>query len=153
MGTYFFDTSAIIKQYFREQGHTWVRNLHEPAQHQLHISQAALVEVVATICRKAREQNITTAKRDALIDTFRQDVQNVYIVRLVNASVYTFAGDLCRSYLLRAYDAVQLACALNLRTETLANQVAAPTFVCADNGLINIALAEGFSIENPNNYP
>ncbi len=28
-----------------------------------------------------------------------------------------------------------------------------PIFVCADDGLINIAIEEGLSVENPNSYP
>ena len=66
MGSYFLDTSAIVKRYFPEQGHTWIVTLCDPEQaHRLYISQAALVEVVATVCRKAREQSIADEERDA----------------------------------------------------------------------------------------
>jgi len=154
MATYFLDTSAIIKRYFPEQGHTWLVTLCDPAQdHKLYISQVALVEVVAGMCRKAREQSITVAERDTHINTFRQDIQDSYSIRLVTTAMYISAGDLCRSHILRAYDAVQLACVLNLRDEALANEVAAPIFVCADINLINVAVAEGLRVENPNNYP
>ena len=71
-------------------------------ENKLYISQAALVEVVATMCRKTREQKITVAQRDNLIEIFRQD-----------------------SLLI---------------------------FVCDDLGLLEVAVAEGLSIENPNNY-
>ncbi len=51
MGTYFLDTSAIVKRYVPEQGQSFILTLCEPAQgHDLYISQAALVEVVASIC-------------------------------------------------------------------------------------------------------
>ncbi len=154
MATYFLDTSAIIKRYFAEQGHAWVVSLYDPTRgHYLNISQAALVEVVATTCRKTREQSITIAERDMLINAFRQDSQNIYSIQIVNKAVYTSAGDLCRSHRLRAYDAVQLVCALRLREKALANRAPAPIFVCADNNLIEIAIAEGLSVENPNNYP
>ena len=153
MGTYFLDTSAIVKRYFPEQGHSWVETLCDPAQdHKLYISQAALVEVVATICRKAREQSITTDERDVLIDTFRQDCQDTYSISPVTTDTYTSAGDLCRLHALRAYDAVQLAGVLSLRDEARANQVSVPTFVCADLGLIETAIAEGLNAEDPNNY-
>ncbi len=119
MATYFLDTSAIVKRYFPEQGHNWLVTLCDPVQeHELYISQAALVEVVATICRKAREQNITITERDRLIAEFRQDSQDDYIMWLVTAPMYTSAGDLCRSHRLRAYDAVQLACALGVRNDS-----------------------------------
>ena len=59
MVLYFLDSSAIVKRYFQEPGHEWIETLHDPAQgHGLYIAQAALVEVVASICRKAREQNM-----------------------------------------------------------------------------------------------
>ena len=43
MGTYFLDTSAIVKRYIpAEQGYAWVAALCHPAQgHKLFISQAA----------------------------------------------------------------------------------------------------------------
>ncbi len=53
MTTYFLDTSAVVKRYIFEQGQTWILSLCDPQQnHDLYIAQAALVEVVATICRR-----------------------------------------------------------------------------------------------------
>ena len=153
MSTYFLDTSAIVKRYFLEQGHDWIVALCDSAQaHRLYISQAALIEVVAAICRKAREQNIADEERDSLIDTFRQDCQLAYIIWPVTTAIYTSAGNLCRTYKLRAYDAVQLACVLALRDETVASETPTPIFICADNGLINMAIGEELGTENPNNY-
>ncbi len=154
MATFFLDSSAIIKRYVAEQGQVWIATLCNPTQgHELYIAQVTLVEVVAAICRRAREQGITIEDRDTFISTFRQDSQRAYGVRPVTTATYTSAGDLCLSYRLRAYDAVQLACVLNLRDEALADQGPVPIFVCADNNLIEIAIAEGLSVENPNNYP
>jgi len=158
MAMYFLDSSAIVKRYFQEQGHEWIETLHDPAQeHELYIAQVALVEVVASICRKAREQNMPLEERDATIDDFRRDVQNTYSVWLIDNGLYIAAGDLCRSHRLRAYDAIQLAYAMAVREDALVAQPSEvePTefiFVSADVGLITIAHAEGFSIENPNNY-
>jgi uncharacterized protein len=154
MATYFLDTSAIIKRYIFEQGQAWILSLCNPAQgHDLYISQAALVEVVAAICRRAREKSINIAERDRLITVFRQDSQESYNIWPVATDLYNAAGDLCRSHRLRAYDAVQLACVLALRQYTLANQAPEPIFVCADVGLLDIAAVEGLQGENPNNYP
>jgi hypothetical protein len=60
MTTYFFDISAIVKRYAPgEPGHASIMTLCDPDQgHTLFLSQVALVEVVAAICRKAREQGI-----------------------------------------------------------------------------------------------
>ena len=154
MATYFLDTSAIIKRYIFEAGQAWVLSFCNPAQgHNLYISQVALVEVVAAICRRAREQSISMAERDRLITVFRQDGKESYNIWLVDTDLYNSACDLCRSHRLRAYDAVQLACVLALRQDTLANQAPEPIFVCADVGLLDIAGVEGLQVENPNNYP
>lgn len=154
MTTYFFDTSAIIKRYApNESGHRWIAALCDPEHgHALFLSQVALVEVIAAICRKVREQHIVEAERDQLISRFRRDVRNDYDLWRVTSVVYTFAGDLCRLYRLRAYDAMQLACVIKLRERTLAHSIPAPIFVCADHDLLSIANAEGLGTENPNQY-
>src|SRR5437016_14657002 len=79
MATYFLDTSAIIKRYIFEQGQAWILSICNPAQgHDLYISQAALVEVVAAMCRRAREKSISMTERDQLITVFRQDSEQSY---------------------------------------------------------------------------
>ncbi len=154
MATYFLDTSAIIKRYIFEPGQAWILSLCNPAQgHDLYISQAALVEVVAAICRRAREKSISIAERDRLITVFRQDSKQGYNIWPVTTDLYYAAGDLCRSQRLRAYDAVQLACVLALRQYTFVNQAPEPIFVCADFGLLDIARVKELQAENPNNYP
>lgn len=158
MALYFLDSSAIVKRYFQEPGHEWIERLHDPDQgHGLYIAQAALVEVVASICHKAREQRMPLEERDSTIDDFRRDVKNTYSVWVVDTMLYTAAGDLCRSHRLRAYDAVQLTCAIAVHRDILAAQLPDTEppdflFVSADNGLLAIAHAVGFRSENPNNY-
>src|SRR5215467_4126536 len=108
MGVYFLDTSALVKRYVTESGSVWVRTVCDPqAGYTIVISQAALVEAVATICRKAHDGTITPTDRDRNISIFRRDVRQTYGVQRVTTTVYTRAGDLCRTHRLRAYDAVQ----------------------------------------------
>jgi predicted nucleic acid-binding protein len=154
MALYFLDSSAIVKRYVSERGHAWISALCDPAQgHDLYIAQIALVEVVATLCRKAREAAITTAERDNLINDFRQDTTNTYAVQTLTPAIYMRAGDLCRTYRLRAYDATQLAAALALRDDAQASGAPSPIFVCADTDLLGYASAEHLGVENPNAYP
>jgi hypothetical protein len=154
MAVYFLDTSAIVKRYIAEPGQGWVLSLCDPAQqHDLYISQVTLVEVVATICRRAREQSISLSERDRLIALFRQDSKTSYNMWPVTTDVFEAADDLCLSHRLRAYDAVQLSCALALREYALLNQAPLPIFVCADRDLLDVAGVEGLQFENPNNYP
>ena len=159
MALYFLDSSAIVKRYFQEQGHDWIETLHDPHQkHIFYIAQAALVEVVASICRKAREQDMPLEERNTIIDDFRRDVRRSYSMWVVDNALYIAAGDLCRTHRLRAYDAIQLACAIAIREDAFGVQPpeAEPSeviFVSADRGLLTVALAEGFNIKNPSDYP
>ncbi|HLH61574.1 MAG TPA: type II toxin-antitoxin system VapC family toxin [Ktedonobacteraceae bacterium] len=155
MTIFFFDTSALVKRYVAESGSSWVRAQCRPeAGHTIIISQATLVEVVATFCRKARELNINQSinvdDRDRYPDLFRQDVRKQYNVARVTTAIYTLAGDLCRVHGLCAYDAVQLACALEARNKLAALEISLLIFVSADMELLSMAHAGGLSIENPN---
>ncbi|MGH2509180.1 MAG: type II toxin-antitoxin system VapC family toxin [Ktedonobacteraceae bacterium] len=152
------DTSAIIKRYVpAETGSNWTIALCEPnAGQRIVLAQATLVEAIATICRKAREPQptlrITKEERERLIALFRLDIRKQYHVIPVTVSLYTKAGNLCRIHPLRAYDAIQLACALSIRNKLISSDQPAPVFVSADDKLLDIARAEGFAVENPNNY-
>ncbi len=154
MALYFLDTSAIVKRYVpKEHGHIWISDICSASQgHRLYIAQTALVEVVSAICRRGHEKSITSSVRDVLIAQFRLDIKNDYKAWRVTAPVYSFAGDLCKLYRLRAYDAVQLACALQLRDKMLAFEEVPPIFVCADDALLEFAAQKGLVVENPNNY-
>ena len=109
----------------------------------------------AAFCRKAREQQlnqrISEAERDRIIRSFRRDAQKQYNMVRVASTIYTQAGELCRIHKLRAYDAIQLACAMKTQT-TLAALGVIPIFISAVIDLLNIAQIEGLSVENPNNY-
>jgi len=154
VGTFFLDTSAIVKRYCLERGRSWVRSLCNPLQdHDLFISQAALVEVVTAFCRKAYLREISIIQRDEFIDAFRTDCESSYTVESVTDAIYIAAGNLCRMHNLRAYDAVQLSCALNIHKKSLAEQEPSPIFVCADKRLVEFACAEGIAADNPENHP
>lgn len=156
MASYFLDTSALIKRYIAEPGHAWVGALCDPAAgHEIHISQIAHVEVVATLCRMVRERppRLRTRSRDNLIALFRAHLPNDYIITPVTEATFARAADLCLTHPLRAYDAVQLASALAVRDAALAVGVAPPTFVCADVILLGVAAAEGLATENPSAHP
>jgi len=156
MATYFLDTSALVKRHIAEPGHAWVQGICDPsAGHSIVISEVALVEVVASFSRMVRErpQRLDAATRDRLIAYFEALSQSEYIITLVNRAILTRAAGLCPRHPLRAYDAIQLACALTRRDDDVASGQPTPIFVCADTTLLAVASAEGLAIENPNDHP
>jgi len=155
MATYFLDTSALVKRHIAEPGRAWIQALCAPvAGNTIVIAEVAIVEVASTFSRMARErpQRITDMTRDQLIKRFNDHVQRDYSVVEVNRAIFTQAADLCRRRPLRAYDAVQLACALTRRDDDVAANQPAPIFVCADAMLLKVASAEGLATENPNDH-
>lgn len=158
MAIYFLDSSALVKRYAPEVGSSWVMDLVDPrVRNTIVISQAALVEVVAALCAKAAGRTtstpITLLDRDRAIALFRRDANGSYARQRVTNEIYRRGGNLCRQHDgLRAYDAVQLACALALRDQ-LTFFGTAPVFVCADNRLLSIASLESLANDNPNLHP
>lgn len=153
MAEYFLDTSALVKRHVAEPGHAWVQamcNVH--AGNIIVVVEIALVEVVATFSRMVRETppRLTLTRRDRTIADFEARFQRQYSVVQVGRALLYRAAALCRTYPLRAYDAVQLASALTKRDDNLAAGLVAPTFVCADASLLAVAAAEGLAVENPN---
>src|SRR5258708_32221120 len=105
MASYFLDTSAIVKRYFPEQGRSWILDICNPVHgNKLYISQEALVEVLTTVCRKARHQLVSVTERDLLINLFWQDSQYNYTVIPVTTSKYISPRNLCCSHSLRDYN-------------------------------------------------
>lgn len=156
MSNYFLDTSALVKRQINETGHEWIRALCRPsAGNTIIISEIALTEVVASFCRMARENppRLNIQDRDRYIARFEQQVRKRYIIVEANRAIFQRAANLCRIHPLRAYDAVQLACALTRRDDDIAMGNMLPTFVCADTILLSVAVLEGLSVENPNNHP
>jgi len=158
MSTYFFfDTSALVKRYMSESGSEWVTMQCEPtAGNTVIISYATLAEAVTTFSRRARAQNlsqrISELERDRHIQLFRRDVERQYTLVRVTKEIYTQAGNLSRIHKLRAYDAIQLVCAIQANIKIAAPEGTVLTFVSADADLLSIAEAEGLGIQNPNAY-
>jgi uncharacterized protein len=76
-----------------------------------------------------------------------------YNIVPVDRDIFARASNLCRMHPLRAYDAVQLACALQVHDDALAIDATPPTFVCADVTLAGVAVSEGLASDDPNAHP
>lgn len=152
MGRYYLDTSALLKRHLvTEHGSDWMRQLCAPsAGRTLIIAGITEVEVASALARLTRgtQVGLKEAQRRVFIGFFRRHARVEYTQVAIAPAVVRRAADLCRTRSLRAYDAVQLACALTARDD--ARMVGgAVTFVSADEALLLAAAAEGFTIENP----
>lgn len=154
MTDYFLDASAVVKRYADEAGSAWVRQITDPqAQNAILLAEITLAEVAAALAAKQRApKGITLEQRNRVLSRFLQDCDEHFTLVSIDRSVIDRAVDLAQRHRLRAYDAVQLATALEASAITQAQALPALTFVAADTDLLTAAAAEHLSVENPLNY-
>jgi predicted nucleic acid-binding protein len=150
---YFFDSSALVKAYIAEAGTQWVRTILDNPQHKISISALAEVEVISALTRRFNEGDLTRPELDQACDELSQDCA-VYFMVDVTAQILEAAVGNARNHSLRAYDAVQLASAIAVRTALLGTRGNVPDFtlVSADYSLNDAARLEGLQVEDPNIY-
>lgn len=158
MNFYFFDSSAIVKNYINEIGSNWVKTIFNAVSTDIiYAASITQVEVVAAFARQRKALKLSAIDAAAAISHFNQDFQSDIREIELKPKVLAETVLLADKYSLRGYDAVQLASALEIHSHLInlkLNQHSAPfTFVSADSELNSAALNAGLTIENPNNYP
>ncbi len=154
VGVYFFDSSALVKRYVVESGTAWVQGLTHPrAGNRIYVARITGVEVCAAIARRRRMGTIAPPDAIASLSRFRLDMDQDY--RIVEITIPHLAGAmrLTDAHELRAYDAVQLAVALELNGRWLAAGTSGITLISADLDLNAAATAEGLVVDDPNAHP
>ena len=154
MKIYYLDASVIVKYFHREPGTAWVQEIinltanGKQRANLIYLSEISRVEVPAAFAILARTQQISIRLRDSLYDSFLQKVDSDFQSLPMGAATIHRAGELTQKHPLKAYDAIQLAVALNLN-ETLREQSVSSIFVSGDADLLRAAQAEGLITDNP----
>ncbi len=151
MAVYFFDSSSLVKRYVFEVGTSWMRGATDPATgNSLYIAQLTGVETVSAVTRRLRRGEMSSQDAATAITDFRFHYVNAYFLIRADPAIIAHAMDLVEKYSLRAYDAVQLATALQVQAKCRREGLPEPIFVSADNALNVAAAAEGLAVDNPN---
>lgn len=154
MAGYFIDSSALVKRYVQEVGTPWVRSLtHRGTAHQIYLVRITAVEVVAAVSRRRKGGSLSSRQASSIVSRFRRHLASRYTVLEVTPALLTDAMKLATSHALRAYDAVQLAAAIELNRRWVAGGLGGVVLVSADGELNSAALTEGLQVENPNVHP
>jgi len=151
---YLCDTSAIVKRYVQEAGTAWIQALaHPQAGNLIYLARITAVELSAAITRRRRGGTVAPSAAATALNRFRLDLAQEYLVLEITPPLLADAMRLAEAHGLRAYDAVQLAAALELNRRWLAFGQAGITLVSADQELNAAATAGGLPIEDPSLYP
>ncbi len=154
MSHYFFDSSALAKRYIREPGTNWLRMFVAPgAGNIIIVASITQVEIISAVSRQKREGRISPRTAKAIRLLLERHCAREYLPIELTFSIVAQAANLLEQHPLRAYDAVQLATALESNALITAAKLPPLTFLSADNRLLKIAAAVGLKTDNPNNHP
>jgi predicted nucleic acid-binding protein len=149
VASYFLDTSTVVKRYVQEIGTTWVQALTAPtARQSLFVVRITLAETIAAITRREHGGSITPQNAATAVADFQLDFAGQYRIVEVTPALVAQAAALARSHVMRGYDAIQLAAALEIHTTD-----PSLTLLSADAELNAAALAEGLTVDDPNVHP
>jgi uncharacterized protein len=151
---YFLDSSALVKRYVIETGTGWVRRLtRQNPSTVIYIAHITTVEVTCAIARRRKGRMLTAAKASSLLRRFRQHLAGRYVIVEMTPGLLDEATRLGNTHALRAYDAVQLAVALEVNRSHQAGGSGPITLISADRPLNDAAAAEGLPVDDPNLHP
>ena len=153
MAAYFCDSSAIVKRYMTETGSVWLETMTAPTSgNRVYVARITFVEVISAITRREKGNHISTNDADNARLTFEQDYLNEFRKVEISEDLINEAAKLAKKYALRGYDAVQLAAALETEKERVDLGLSSLILLSADTDLNDAAIAEGLTVDNPNNY-
>jgi len=154
MGAYYGDSSALVKRYANETGSLRVRSLTDPqAGNDIFTAHITGIEVVSAIARKIHRGEISEYDATTAIHIFQSHFKTQYQIVLMSTEVVDRAMALAEKHRLRGYDATQLASALVVHDELVANGLSQLVFISADIALNEVARAEKLPVQNPNDHP
>ena len=148
MAVLFFDTSALVRRYDpAEPGAQRVRSMcRRPAGHTLVIARLTTVEVASALARQLRQGRTDSRQQTLRWRLFGRHLRYQYRIVPLDDRDYRTAERLLFAHPLRAYDALQLACALR-SLQLLAGVAADLRFCTADRVQARAASGEGLAVE------
>lgn len=150
----FFDSSALLKRYLKEQGSQRVLNLTDPEQTGLIlISGLTPIEMIATLRRQGRQGGtITSEESDRAVRSFQHDLEQYFIVIDLTPQILKRAVEVANTHALRGSDSIQLAAVLDVRDRMEGRGLPPPSVISSDRELNIAATQEGLVVENPENH-
>jgi predicted nucleic acid-binding protein len=109
--------------------------------------------VTAAVARRRKGRTVTSSRASSILHRFRKHVAGRYTIVDVTPDLLTKATKLANSHELRAYDAVQLAVALEVNQVYQTKASGPITLISSDRELNAAATAEGLTVEDPLLHP
>lgn len=129
----FFDTSALVKRYYPEEGTETVDDIIEKSDTDVVITTLSVVEAASAFRRKYNRGEIERGRMEDLLAAFFTEALEKFLLVPLDDVPLGDSLDLVLEDDLRTLDSIQLAAALDLAEEFHAFR-----FVCADEDLADV---------------
>src|SRR5688500_2634302 len=137
MTAYFWDSSAVVKRYLTELGSAWVTSVILPSTgNSAIIAPITPVEISSALARRIREGTTESRTAKAAQLLFNRHQRREYTVIALSDVIVSSASSLTYQYPLRAYDAVQLATAIEINQRMISGGLSPVIFLSADKRLL-----------------
>jgi predicted nucleic acid-binding protein len=147
LALYYLETSALVKLYVREAGTDRLLELADRSSiNRFSILSLSQVELWSAIRRRERNGEIPSAVATQILEAFRRHAESRFVTQKITDFLLDMAATLVDRHALRAFDAIQLAGFILLRSSATND---APFFVCADRNLLAAAEREGAATLDP----
>jgi predicted nucleic acid-binding protein len=143
MEVLFFDTSALVKRYYKESGTDSVDEMVE-GERSVVITSLTVIETISAFRRKYNREDLNEQDVNSLLAVFFEEALDDFVILPLEESIQQFSFDLILEDDLRTLDSLQLSAALSLVAEDTD-----VVFVSADEELITIAERRGLQAVNP----
>jgi uncharacterized protein len=148
-----FLPTALIKRYVREDGTGWVCRLtRRSSSTVIYIARITAVEVTSAVARRRKGRSLPSKEASSILRRFRQHLAGRYTIVEITPTLFNDAMRLANTHALRAYDAVQLAAALEINQKEQDAGFAPVTMVSADCPLNAAATIERLAVDDPTTH-
>jgi uncharacterized protein len=136
----YIDTSDLVKLYIDEAGSEKTRGIvHNTTV--LSTSKVAYAEARAAFARKQKDNGFSVRILRKIVEDLNNDWESYFVIELTDG-ISRFAGDIAEKHLLRGFDSIHLASAINLKNKARSEIY----FLSNDNKLNQSAKKEGIIV-------
>jgi len=139
---YYFDTSALVKRYHREEGTEVVDKIIE-GESPIYFSTIAIAETISALRKLKSMRKISRKMYEKLVGVFFGEVEKRFVIVPLDDSQILTTIKMIEKHNLRTLDALHLAVASEIKI------MGDVIFVSSDKKLLLAAKKEGFGILNP----
>ncbi|MDY6774094.1 MAG: type II toxin-antitoxin system VapC family toxin [Candidatus Nanohaloarchaea archaeon] len=140
----FFDTAALVKRYYEEEGTEKVDSIIGDPDTTVIITSLSILETVSAFRRKYNAGDIGEGEMNVLLSEFFREALHDFVILPVGETMHGDAFDRILEDDLRTLDSLQFAAARVSREELDSFR-----FVSADSDLVEVARKHGMDTINP----